>query len=130
LQKHVNLSGYENKNIEGNLDSFWLNGKLRISPKQQIDFLIKLYSNSLPFSNRNISIVKNIFVIERSENYVLRAKTGWAHNLDKHIGWYIGYLEQNENVYFFAVNIDIENRNDAKKREIVARNSLKSLELL
>ena len=83
MRNYVRLSGYGNENIGGDIDSFWLNGNLRISPKQQIDFLVKSYNNSLPFSHHNISIVKDIFTVEKTNEYILSAKTGWANNLEK-----------------------------------------------
>jgi len=30
--------------------------------------------------------------------------------LTPQIGWYVGYLEKEKNVYFFATNLDIRNR--------------------
>jgi beta-lactamase class D len=35
-------------------------------------------------------------------DYVVRAKTGWAGQDNKDIGWYVGYLETKDNVYYFA----------------------------
>jgi beta-lactamase class D len=51
-------------------------------------------------------------IYERTPDYVLREKTGWVTSLTPNIGWFVGYLEQNNNVYFFATNIDIRNDND------------------
>lgn len=45
------------------------------------------------------------------------------------IGWYVGYVEQNDNVYFFATNIDIKDKNDLSARLAVTRRCLKSLGL-
>jgi len=130
IQEFVDSTDYGNKNINGNINSFWLDGELRISPKQQIDFLVKLYKSDLPFLKKYLDIVKDILIVERSENYVLRAKSGWAVRPERQIGWYVGYVEQNENVYFFAVNIDINNNSDAPKREKIAREVLKHIGLL
>lgn len=130
IQHFVDSTDYGNRNINGKVDSFWLNGELRISPKEQISFLRKLNNNELPFSQRNINIVKDILIIEETDKYTLRAKTGWAVRTDKQIGWFVGYLEQNKNVYFFAVNIDILENKDAEVREKIARKALQMLGLL
>jgi len=46
------------------------------------------------------------------------------------IGWLVGYLEQNNNVYFFATNITMPSANDAAKRLEITRRSFKALALL
>jgi beta-lactamase class D len=50
-------------------------------------------------------------VVEQTPDYTIRAKTGLGQAALQ-IGWYVGYLEKNKNVYFFAVNIDIRNDKD------------------
>jgi beta-lactamase class D len=62
MQKWVTETGYGNQKIGGkeDIDKFWLEGELRITPQQQIKFLRRLYSNDLPFSERSLSIVKDI----------------------------------------------------------------------
>lgn len=126
MQHYIDLVEYGNQNISGGIDNFWLDGGLRISSFEQISFLKKLYKNDLPFTQQNINIVKDILIIEKTENYTLRAKTGWTQQ----IGWFVGYLEQDNNIYFFATNINILNSEEAKARESVTRDVLNALELL
>lgn len=126
MQKYINLTGYGNRDIGGGIDKFWLEGDLRISPKEQIDFLVKLHNNKLPFSPRAIAIVKNIITMEKTEDYVLRGKTG----LESEVGWYVGYLERNGNTYFFATQLDIAEPKDIKARIEITRNILKDMGLL
>lgn len=97
---------YGNADTTGGIDQFWLDGGLRISPKQQIDFLKRLYKNELPFSKRTMDITKEIMVAKDTVNFKLRAKTGYGFQDKKDIGWYVGYVEANNNVYFFANRID------------------------
>lgn len=133
MQKFVSKSNYGNKNIgtKDEIDKFWLEGKLRITPQEQIQFLSRLNKNDLPFSKRSLSIVKNIIIVEQTPNYTLRAKTGWVRGtLTPEIGWYVGYLEQGKNIYIFATNIDIRNKNDPAARIEVTRRCLKDLGLL
>jgi len=110
---------YGNADTSCGIDKFMLTGGLRISPKQQIDFLRKLYENNLPFSRRTIDIVKKIMIAKETLDYVVRAKTGWGFQDDLNIGWYVGYVETKGNIYFFANCIqtaDSENKNFAKAR--------------
>ena len=130
MQQWVAEVGYGNQDIGSveDIDTFWLTGNIRITPEEQIQFLQRLYNNDLPFSERTIATVKDIMVVEQTPDYTMRAKTGWA--LEEEIGWYVGYVEQGENVYFFATNIDIPDREYLGARLEVTRRSLETLGLL
>lgn len=105
----IDLNNYGNKNIAGGIDRFWLDGALRISPDEQIEFLKRLYKNELKFSQRSMDIVKQIMIYDKTEKYLIRAKTGWAKRDDDQIGWFVGYLERNNQIYFFATNLQTKN---------------------
>ena len=133
MQKFINQVGYGNKQIgkPENIDNFWLEGALRITPKQQIQFLQiqflqKVQSGKLPFSKRNLDLLKDIMVVEKTPNYTLRGKTGWV---DK-TGWFVGYLEQNNQVYYFATNIYMSDAKLAPARIQITRLCLEKLRLL
>ena len=111
MQKYVNDFNYGNRDTSGGLDQFWLRGNMRISPDEQIAFLRKLYENKLPVSEHSTNILKKIMLIETGENYKLFAKTGAGRQNEKLIGWYVGFIEQKGNVYYFASNIEADNRN-------------------
>lgn len=132
MQGWINKVGYGNRNIgtATDIDSFWLQGPLKITPKEQVNFLQRLYQGNLPFSQRTIDIVKDIMILEKTPDYTLRAKTGWLTRSKQQIGWFVGYLEQNDNVYFFATNIDVNKREDLPARIEITRSSLKDLGLL
>ncbi|HKB85265.1 MAG TPA: penicillin-binding transpeptidase domain-containing protein, partial [Ignavibacteriaceae bacterium] len=86
----------------------------------------RLYSDSLPFSKRNLDIVKDIMINDKGVNYILRGKTGWAGST----GWYAGYLEANNDTYFFANNIEIVNDEDAAARIGIVREIFNNMDLL
>ncbi len=132
MQKWVTQVGYGNEKIgsKEDIDKFWLQGELRITPQEQIQFLRRLYKNDLPFSERPQSIVKDIMIFEQTPHYTIRAKTGWAARVTPQIGWYVGYLEKDNNPYFFAVNIDIQNQKDIAARKELMRRCFKDLKLL
>ncbi|PXY38982.1 class D beta-lactamase [Flavobacterium cheongpyeongense] len=88
------------------IDNFWLQGESKISQLQQIDFLRRLYFSELPISDRTQSIMKDIMEIEKTDQYVLRGKTGWGFNNKIDNGWIVGYIEKDDKVYFFATNIE------------------------
>jgi beta-lactamase class D len=135
MQEKVKQVGYGNGNIGSpeSIDKFWLEGELRITPQQQIQFLRRLYNDDLPFSARSLTIVKDIMIIEQTPDYTIRGKTGlvgFPPIENTRIGWYVGYLEQNDNVYFFATNINIRSSDDVDKRIELTRRCLRDLQLL
>lgn len=130
MQHYVALAGYGNQDIRGGIDRFWLEGELRITPREQVDFLRKLYHNELPFSQRSMDIVKEILIYEEGDDYVLSAKTGWGQRFTPEIGWFVGYLERDDNVYLFAINIDIHHVEDAAARISITKRILEALGLM
>ena len=68
----------------------------------EVDFLKKLYTNKLPFSEHSMNEVKNIMLISDSSSYILHGKTGWGEQDNTDIGWFVGYVEAHNNVYIFA----------------------------
>jgi beta-lactamase class D len=132
IQKYVDLIGYGNRDIGGKEPAFWLTGNLRVTVNQQIDLLIRLYKNELPFSKRNMDIVKDILLREKTDEYILRTKTGSTIQDSTPIGWYIGYLEKDSNVYFFATNVSSLSTAELPSgaKETITRNILKELGIL
>lgn len=115
----LDKANYGNADTSGGIDKFWLTGGLRISPKQQIDFLKRLHDYQLPFSKRSVDIVKNIMIAKDTLDYIVRAKTGWGGQDNKDVGWYVGYLEKKDKVYYFANCIqstDLKNKDFANAR--------------
>ena len=105
MQQYIDAVGYGNQNSTGNLDSFWLDGTLRISANEQVEFLKRLYKNDLPFSQRSMDIVKEIMILQSDVDYLLRGKTGTGFIESQHIGWFVGYQETSATVLIFATNI-------------------------
>ncbi len=135
MQQWVSQVEYGNQKIgrSEDIDKFWLQGELRITPEEQIQFLRRLYKNDLPFSERTLSIVKNIMIMEKTPDYTITGKTGWvgvADDVTPKIGWYVGYLEKGGNVYFFATNIEIRNEKDPAARQELTRRCFKDLTVL
>ncbi len=122
MQYWLDTVRYGNADISGEIDKFWLTGDLRISPKGQLDFLKRLYHRKLPFSPRSMDLVTDIMVSEKGDGYTLRTKTGWSKQDGVDIGWYVGYLETSDNVYFF-VNC-IQNKNPENPAFVSARKAI------
>ncbi len=125
MKKYVAAFGYGNQDISGGFGSprlfqaFWLNSSLRISADEQIEFLKKFYAGKLPVAARSTAIVKDILVLEKTPRYTLSGKTGGGSLPGgKSLGWFVGYVEAQGNVYFFATNIEGANYAAIRDRRI------------
>lgn len=120
--------GYGNGAVGDDVESFWLDGSLRVSALEQVEFLRGLYRNELPFAVEHQRLVKDVMVNEAGRDWILRAKTGWQARQDRHLGWWVGWVETPTGAVFFALNIDMPNKGaDAPKREEIGRTVLRSL---
>jgi beta-lactamase class D len=133
MKSFVEKEHYGNEDISGGIDQFWLTGGLRISQEEQIKFLVKLYKNELNFSSRSMQIVKNIMLNDEKANYKIYGKTGWGYINEINYGWYVGFVEKENNVYFFATNIeekDPAGEDFPRARIEITRNILKELKII
>ncbi len=96
------------------LDNFWLAGRSRISPMQEIAFLQKIYLQKLPVQQSTYNLMKQIMLQDSTDQYVLRGKTGWVVRDGFNIGWYVGYFEVGKHVYYFATNVEPMDEFDMK----------------
>lgn len=126
-KEYLARANYGNQDTSGGLETFWLDGSLRINAHEQVAFLRALYRNELPFELEHQRLVKDIMIVEAGKTYILRAKTGWEGSM----GWWVGWVEWPEGPVFFALNIDTPNRmEDVYKREAIAREVLVSIRAL
>ena len=74
-----------------------------------------------------MKIVKNIMLVDSTNNYKMYAKTGWTARVNEpdQIGWYIGFVEKGNTTWNFALNIGFIKDEDASKRMEITRNILK-----
>ncbi len=122
---------YGNLNFSEKGTDFWNYGDFGISPKNQIEFLIQLYKNKLPFSQKTIDTVKEIMISENANGVIFRDKTGWTNKDGIDIGWWVGYVETPSDVFFFATRIQKGvneiNPNFSKARKEITKAILKDL---
>lgn len=105
----------------------------RIGAEQMQQFVNRLEYGNRDISERNAAVTRDLLVIEETPGYRLSGKTGWVMPVDPsepQIGWFVGYLERGENVCFFALNIDIEEDEDAAMRIPIVKNILHDLGLM
>lgn len=130
MQHYYDAANYGNANTNGFGVDYWNKGDLRVTPRQQIELLVKFYNNQLPFSERAVNTVKEILIEEKTDKYTLSGKTGWSDAYTPQVGWWIGYVEKDGNVYFYALEIDMNKNEDPPKRKEITRNILKQMKII
>ncbi len=111
MKEYIDRIGYGSEDISAGIDIFWLprpdTSSIMISADEQVVLLKRLLDGELPFSEENIRILRDIMLVEKTEKGALYGKTGSGMGSDDNwnLGWFVGFLESNENTYVFACNI-------------------------
>lgn len=124
----VRAFDYGNREVDGApLDSFWLEGPFAISAHEQVRFLERLRRGALPVSRRAIGDVRDMMVVERTDDFVLRGKTGWVFTTAPNVGWWVGSVTSRDGTWTFALNLDITRAEHAAARVAIGRAILTEL---
>jgi beta-lactamase class D len=113
MQQWLDTLSYGTKKITTKIDTFWLDHSLKITPDEELGLVKRLYFDQLPFNKLNQGIVKKAMLFEDKPEYKLSYKTGWGFwdNIHKkHIGWVVGWIEENRHPYFFVLNLESANK--------------------
>lgn len=118
--------------ISSAIDSFWLDNSIQVTPDQQLGLVKRLYFDQLPFFKVHQETVKRAMKMEDTPAYRLAYKTGWSgwdERTQRHLGWVVGWIEENKHPYFFVLSLQ---SNDPefdmyKTRMIILKNILKKL---
>jgi beta-lactamase class D len=119
MNHFLDVLNYGNRDISGGIDQFWLMSSLLISPDEQMEFLRRFYSREYKLSKRTYQTVKNILLFDEKAGYRIYAKTGGGTFPDgKGLGWFIGFVECPENVFFFVLNLEDISFTELRKKRI------------
>jgi len=103
MKQWIDTLHYGNMNIGSQIDSFWVDNSLKVSPDEQLGLVKRLYFDQLPFQKRTQQIVRDVMIQEENTVYTLAYKTGWGLEENKHaVGWMVGWIEENKHPYFFV----------------------------
>lgn len=132
-QRFLKQFGYGNADAStGFQGPFWVDGSLRISPNEQVEFLRAFYEERLGLSARTTRLTKEIMLVEESPNWRLSAKTGACRpSGEQTSNWYVGYVEKGDKVYYFAIQLAAQEYGRAFEERIpITRKILTDLGIL
>lgn len=128
MQKYLNAIDYGNKDMTSGLTNFWLDKSLKISAREQVQLLRKLYDYQLPVNPENVLIVKKNITLMNLADQTLMGKTG--SNGEGSLGWFVGYAKKGNDEYFFAVNIEDTSGADGITAREICREILQEYKIL
>jgi beta-lactamase class D len=136
MKEYIEKIGYGSEDISAGIDIFWLpfpeTTSIKISVDEQAALLNKLLDGKLPFSEKNISILRDIMQVEKTGKGTLYGKTGSDMGPDGkwNLGWFVGFLEHGDTTYVFACNITGGGNPSGKTARTIMENIFKSQNLL
>lgn len=135
MKAYLNKLHYNNMDVnESTIDNFWISGESRITPFEQIVFLKKFYTKKLPILNSTYDKMLRIFEKQHTSTYVYYGKSGWSTQNNLHNGWFVGLIERDNKVYYFALNAEPIDQKDTSKfltaREQAIQDVLKLMHIL
>lgn len=116
------------------VDEFWLGGESVISQVEQIDFLQRFMEGALPISKRTQALMQQMMIIEETNDYTFRGKTGWSIQNEVNNCWFVGVVESNGETHYFATNIEPKEGTDVSvalsARKEITRQALQQMGIL
>lgn len=135
MKSYLNKLHYNNMEVdESTISNFWIQGKSVISPFEQVDFLKRFYTKKLPILNTTYDKMIRIFEKENTPTYRYFGKTGWSTDQDINNGWFVGLVEKNKQVFYFALHVEPIDQNNTSKfgpgRELAVKETLALMNIL
>ena len=130
IKSFLHTIQYGNQQTGSDMDLYWTDSSLKISPLEQVELLKKFNENEFHFSPDNISAVKKAFQLSSSDagNFFGKTGTGRIDNRDVN-GWFVGYVETSDNTYYFSVNIKADSNASGSAAAKIAMSVLSDLEI-
>jgi len=89
---------YGNQEVPEESNDFWLGGDLKISPREQVDFLAALRQGGFDIADNTLAALEQASLIASQEGYALHAKSGAGRvksgaSKGRLEGWYVGWVD-------------------------------------
>lgn len=121
---------YGNHQTGSDMDLYWTDSSLKISPLEQVELLKKFNENEFHFSPDNISAVKKALQLSSSDAGSFFGKTGTGRIEGRDVnGWFVGYVEASDNTYYFSVNIKADSNASGSAAAKIAMSVLSDLNI-
>lgn len=82
------------------LNGFWLDSSLKISPLEQIQVLSRIFEGQSIYDAEDVDVLQNIMLVENIGAKKIYGKTGSSTNGE---AWFIGFSEENSQKVYFVI---------------------------
>lgn len=120
---NCDVSEWEGSGVNGmpQLDGFWLESSLQISPEEQVKVLTSIFEGKTEYSEEDVLLLKDIMKTEARDGISVYGKTGTGVN---GLAWFVGLMEQNKKTVYFAICLDDPSKKNvtgADAKEIILK---------
>jgi beta-lactamase class D len=121
MRRGLAMLHYAEDTFDGDIEAFWLNGDLVVSPREQLAFLSRFVRGTLPISRAHLLTVLEAMRMPHGEvlmaagahpfeltwpaGTVVRAKTGNTTVAGERVSWLIGSLELESRHHVFVARV-------------------------
>lgn len=114
IEHYISLFEYGNQDFSagmippGPINPAWLSSSLKISPKEQVNFVQKMIQGKLPISNNALQMTRDLlFKSEIAQGWKLFGKTGLGIQIGEKgqrviVRWFVGWVESDHSFFPFA----------------------------
>lgn len=119
MNKSLREINYGNNDVSSG-GTFWIDASLKISPKEQVEFLKRLFNRQIKgYDDKEINILKSIMYRGDLKEGKLYGKTGTSKNNNN--GWFVGFWENNGHRLYFALRLYGGNEATGPRAEKITR---------
>lgn len=130
MQQEVQRIQFGNQQIGQQVDNFWLVGPLKVTPKQEVQFVSALAREQLAFDPQVQQQVKVMLLLQEQQAYRLYAKSGWGMDVEPQVGWLTGWVKTPQaEIVAFSLNMQMRNGMDPAIRLEILQQALAELGL-
>ncbi len=120
---NCDISEWEGSNVNSlpELNGFWLESSLEISPLEQVEVLYRLFEGKTSYADNDLKILKNMMSVSDEDGKTIYGKTGSGQEGK---AWFVGFSEDNGQRVYFALYM-----NDSANAERISGNYAKEVAL-
>jgi beta-lactamase class D len=110
------------------VDGFWRDGSLQISAVEQAEFLSRLAKGTLPVEKKALDQTRELTLKEQTTGYKLHSKSGLlTTGSNSRLGWWVGWVERENEMFSFALNVDMTSGTNPQALAAIGRECLRAL---
>lgn len=104
---NCDITQWEGSNVNAmpQLNGFWLESSLLISPMEQVNIMSDIMEGRTEYVSGETEILKELMLVQEDEVRRIYGKTGTGNAGD---GWFVGFEERQGKTYYFAVYLKDE----------------------